>query len=144
MSNVPVPTAGILEINFFNHLVTLSLFIKGQNRGGTMLRRSMSQQAGSGSNKPPPVPPARRCSASQEEEQGSNTTTPRGSMEFLPPPPPHLLHSDEDEEEEGGVGEGEVVTKRVMSVAESVRELQRRQSQQQVVSGRQSSPATLR
>ncbi len=70
-------------------------------------------------------------------------------MEFLPPPPPHLLHSDEEEEGEGGGGGGEgseVVTKRTMSVAESVRELQRRQSQQgtAVGSGRQSSPATLR
>jgi hypothetical protein len=73
-------------------------------------------------------------------------------MEFLPPPPPHLLHSDDDEEtataaaaaavvEQGGE---EVVTKRGLSVAESVRELQRRQSQQAVGAARPSSPATLR
>jgi len=62
---------------------------------------------------------------SQEEESQSNNTTPRGSMEFLPPPPPHLLHSDEEEE-----------TKRGLSVAESVKELQRRQVQ--------GSPTTLR
>jgi hypothetical protein len=76
-------------------------------------------------------------------------------MEFLPPPPPHLLHSDDDEDEEAAATEAdkrggeeeeeEVVTKRSMSVAESVRELQRRQSQQAVtVGGRPSSPATLR
>ena len=63
---------------------------------------------------------------SQEEESQSNNTTPRGSLEFLPPPPPHLLHSDEECEE----------VKRGLSVAESVKELQRRQAQP--------SPGTLR
>jgi hypothetical protein len=70
-------------------------------------------------------------------------------MEFLPPPPPHLLHSDDDEEAATAVavveqGGEEVVTKRGLSVAESVRELQRRQSQQAVGAARPSSPATLR
>ncbi|XP_023327810.1 mediator of RNA polymerase II transcription subunit 12 isoform X4 [Eurytemora carolleeae] len=113
----------------------------GLRGGGTILRRSMSQAAG----KPPP--PIRRVSAASQDggrdddvEPGSNSTTPRGSMEFLPPPPPHLLHSDEDDEDEGKRG-GDIEGRRGLSVADSVRELQRRQSTQ---SPRQSSPATLR
>ena len=50
-------------------------------------------------------------------------------MEFLPPPPPHLLHSDEEGEEVGGRGRG-------LSVSESIKELQRRQTHP--------SPGTLR
>ena len=90
----------------------------------------------------------------EDAEQGSNSTTPRGSMEFLPPPPPHLLHSDE--EDEGGKpgvsngnnevvmeGKGEVEgSRRGLTVAESVRELQRRQSSARMPSP--ASPATLR
>ena len=57
-------------------------------------------------------------------------------MEFLPPPPPHLLHSDEEEEFEGEGREQGIVSKRGLSVAESIKELQRRQTQP--------SPGTLR
>ena len=57
-------------------------------------------------------------------------------MEFLPPPPPHLLHSDEEEEYEGEGREQGIVSKRGLSVAESIKELQRRQTHP--------SPGTLR
>jgi len=57
-------------------------------------------------------------------------------MEFLPPPPPHLLHSDDDEEFEGDGRDSAIVSKRGLSVAESIKELQRRQSNP--------SPGTLR
>jgi len=105
---------------------------------GTLLRRSSSQA----SSKPPP--PTRRTPSvisqdnyeGEPEVQGSNSTTPRGSMEFLPPPPPHLLHSDEEEEFEGEGREQGIVSKRGLSVAESIKELQRRQTQP--------SPGTLR
>lgn len=108
------------------------------NSRGTLLRRSSSQA----SNKPPP--PTRRTPSvisqdnyeGEPEVQGSNSTTPRGSMEFLPPPPPHLLHSDEEEEYEGQGGEQGIVSKRGLSVAESIKELQRRQTHP--------SPGTLR
>jgi len=105
---------------------------------GTLLRRSSSQA----SSKPPP--PTRRTPSvisqdnyeGEPEVQGSNSTTPRGSMEFLPPPPPHLLHSDEEEEFEGEGKEQGIVSKRGLSVAESIKELQRRQTNP--------SPGTLR
>jgi len=108
------------------------------NSRGTLLRRSSSQA----SNKPPP--PTRRTPSvisqdnyeGEPEVQGSNSTTPRGSMEFLPPPPPHLLHSDEEEEYEGEGREQGIVSKRGLSVAESIKELQRRQTHP--------SPGTLR
>jgi len=108
------------------------------NNRGTLLRRSSSQA----SNKPPP--PTRRTPSvisqdnyeGEPEVQGSNSTTPRGSMEFLPPPPPHLLHSDDDEEFEGEGREPAIVSKRGLSVAESIKELQRRQTNP--------SPGTLR
>jgi len=108
------------------------------NNRGTLLRRSSSQA----SSKPPP--PTRRTPSvisqdnyeGEPEVQGSNSTTPRGSMEFLPPPPPHLLHSDDDEEFEGEGKESAIVSKRGLSVAESIKELQRRQTNP--------SPGTLR
>ena len=96
---------------------------------GTLLRRSASQVCHS-----KPAPPARRTPSmvSEDAMTGSNSSTPRGSTEFLPPPPPHLLCSDEEEEGGGGVAH-----KR--TVAESIAELQRRQS-----STVQGSPGTLR
>ncbi|XP_023327809.1 mediator of RNA polymerase II transcription subunit 12 isoform X3 [Eurytemora carolleeae] len=131
-------THGVIPEVAFSEALGAQLGLRG---GGTILRRSMSQAAG----KPPP--PIRRVSAASQDggrdddvEPGSNSTTPRGSMEFLPPPPPHLLHSDEDDEDEGKRG-GDIEGRRGLSVADSVRELQRRQSTQ---SPRQSSPATLR
>ena len=69
-----------------------------------------------------PAPPTRRTpSVISQESHGASEgeATPRGSMEFLPPPPPHLLHSDEEAEQE-------IVTRRGPSVAESIKELQRR------------------
>ena len=71
---------------------------------------------------PKPAPPTRRTpSVISQESLGASEgeATPRGSMEFLPPPPPHLLHSDEEAEQE-------IVTRRGPSVAESIKELQRR------------------
>ena len=101
------------------------------NGRGSLLRRSCSQVTGGAK----PAPPTRRTPSviSQEDVSQSNTTTPRGSMEFLPPPPPHLLHSDEDDGEHGE--QGDIVNKRGLSVAESIKELQRRG---------QASPSTLR
>jgi len=154
----------------------------GVNQRSTLLRRSMSTTSEK------PAPPVRRVSstavggqpppdavARQEEDQdpGSNNTTPRGSMEFLPPPPPHLLHSDEEDEtdnntnadktetESNGGQNGEVEMRSGLSVAESVRALQRKQmaggggnnchslnngnsSMLNPNTPRQSSPATLR
>jgi len=79
----------------------------------------------------PPPPPAPAPHVARPGGQGSNSTTPRGSMENLPPPPPDLLHSDDD------VGDGarplsrasskdhqELISKRQLSVADSVRQLQ--------------------
>ena len=107
------------------------------NGRGSLLRRSCSQVT---SSKPPP--PTRRTPSvisTDTSEQGdnvsqSNTTTPRGSMEFLPPPPPHLLHSDEEE-----TGDQESVSRSRLSVAESIKELQRHGQRQS-----QPSPGTLR
>ncbi|TRY62188.1 hypothetical protein TCAL_17208 [Tigriopus californicus] len=76
-----------------------------------------------------PPPPQRRPSSTLRDEHspppppaptsgGSNSSTPRGSMEHLPPPPPHLLQSDEE-------GDHAVISQRGLSVAESVKALQK-------------------
>jgi len=125
-------THGVIPEATFSQALGAQLGVNGR---GTLLRRSCSQV----SNKP--APPTRRTPSvisqdqcSEADTAQSNTTTPRGSMEFLPPPPPHLLHSDE--EEDPGKENSEIVTKRTPSVAESIKELQRR--------GNHPSPGTLR
>ena len=107
-----------LSVKFDTFECCLMLFpYSGVNGRGTLLRRSCSQVSSS-----KPAPPTRRTpSVISQESQGASEgeATPRGSMEFLPPPPPHLLHSDEEAEQE-------IVTRRGPSVAESIKELQRR------------------
>ena len=84
---------------------------------------------------PPPPAPAPHVAGAvggvDVHEGGSNSTTPRGSMENLPPPPPDLLHSDDDIGDRplsnaSNKDHQELISKRSLSVAESVKVLQQR------------------